>query len=70
MAASRSPSLSVLKKVAASLMVSRTTSAIDLPAILSPSDSRRSREPSHTGHGRSAMNASISRRASSDSVSR
>jgi len=51
-------------------MVKRTTSAMERPAILSPSDSGRRREPPQAGHGRSAMNASISTRASSDWVSR
>src|SRR3989454_1925272 len=58
------------KNAAASLIVKPTTSAIDRPPILRPSDSGRRRDPLQAGHGRSAMNGSISRRMSSDSVSR
>src|SRR5262245_14782428 len=58
------------KNAAASLIVKPTTSAIDRPPTLRPSDSGRRREPWQAGHGRSAMNGSISRRMSSESVSR
>src|SRR5262249_39207770 len=57
------------KNAAASLIVKPTTSAIDRPPTLRPSDSGRRREPWQAGHGRSAMNGSISRRMSSESVS-
>ena len=52
MAISRSVSLSVSKNWRAALMGSRTTSAMERPAILTESVSGRSREPSQAGQSR------------------